>query len=106
MEPEGLPVLILDKIVELISDPRTKPIADGFFGKRFMCKFPNGQIYFDSKLALDTDGSRFAIPDAHGHKEDPDGRPTTSAVDANRRSRPVQMDAKCEATTVLSISRS
>lgn len=77
-QPQGLPVLILDDIVGLISDPRTTPIKQFFHGKNFMCKFPNGQIYFDSKLALDTDGSRFAIPDAHGHKEDPTGQAETS----------------------------
>ena len=82
-QPQGLPVLILDDIVGLISDPRTKPIEEVFFGKNFMCKFPNGEIYFDLKLALDTDGSRFAIPDAHGHKEDPSGQATTATRKAD-----------------------
>jgi hypothetical protein len=82
-QPEGLPVLLLDKIVGLISDPHTRRIGQHFVGKKFMCQFPGGQIYFESKLDLDTDGSRFAIPDAHGHKEDPTGQASTSAVDAN-----------------------
>jgi hypothetical protein len=82
-QPEGLPILLLDKIVGLFSDPRTKEIKDSFTGKKFMCKFPNGQIYFESKLALDTDGSRFAVPDANGNKEDPSGQASTSAIDAD-----------------------
>jgi len=80
-QPQGLAVLILDKIVDLIGDPRTQPISKHFIGKKFMCKLPNGQLYFESKLALDTDGSQFAIPDATGHKQDPTGQEATSARD-------------------------
>jgi hypothetical protein len=74
--PQGLAVLILDRIVDLISSPRTNTISQSFSGKKFMCKFPNGQLYFESKLALDTDGSVFA-------KQDPSGQAATSAKDAN-----------------------
>jgi hypothetical protein len=81
---QGLAVLILDNIMDLIDNPRTKTISGSFSGMEFMCKFPNGQLYFESKLALDTDGSVFAIPDATGHKQDPTGQASTSAIDANR----------------------
>jgi Fungal chitosanase of glycosyl hydrolase group 75 len=82
-QPKGLAVYILDKIVDLIANPKTQTISEFFHGKTFMCKFPNGQLYFESKLDLDTDGSRFAIPDATGHKQDPAGQATTSAIDAD-----------------------
>jgi hypothetical protein len=81
--PPGLTAIMLESIVDLIDQPETKVVLGALFGKKFMCKFPGGQIYFESKLALDTDGSRFAIPDAKGHREDPSGRITTSARDAD-----------------------
>ena len=59
--------------------PRTKTITTPLTGKKFMCKFPSGQLYFDSKLDLDTDGSVYSAQDASGQM-------TTSAKDAKRNS--------------------
>ncbi len=78
-EPEGLAVIILDRIPNLFVHPRTKTITTPLTGKKFMCKFPSGQLYFDSKLDLDTDGSVYSAQDASGQM-------TTSAKDAKRNS--------------------
>lgn len=67
-KPEGLAVLVLDDIPVLFNHPKTQVISDVFKGKKFMCKLPTGQIYFDSKLALDSDGSPVYAP------QDPSGQ--------------------------------
>jgi hypothetical protein len=74
-QPKGLAVLVLDSISNLFHHPKTKAVDTPFRGKTFMCKFPSGQLYFESKLDLDTDGSIYAA-------QDPTGQPATSAKDA------------------------
>jgi hypothetical protein len=81
---EGLAVHILADIPVLFGHPNAKTIADAFTGKKFMCKLPGGQLYFDSKLALDADGSpvyskqdrtgqaQTAVKDAAGNELDAD----------------------------------
>jgi hypothetical protein len=71
-KPEGLAVLQLDDIPVLFNHPKTQIISDAFKGKKFMCKLPSGQLYFDSKLSLDTDGSPVYFP------QDPSGQLHTS----------------------------
>jgi hypothetical protein len=73
-QPRGLAVIVLDSIPNLFHHPKTKAIDTHLIGKKFMCRFPGGQLYFDSKLELDTDGSIYS---AHIH--DKTGQPTTSA---------------------------
>jgi hypothetical protein len=68
---------VLDSIESLLAHPRTQTITDSFIGKTFMCRLPGGQLYFDSNLELDTDGSAFS-----DHAFDPKGRPDTTARDA------------------------
>jgi Fungal chitosanase of glycosyl hydrolase group 75 len=60
--PPGLSVLLLMDIRVLFDHSNTREIAQNFVGKEFMCKFPSGQLYFESKLALDTDGSPVYAP--------------------------------------------
>jgi hypothetical protein len=78
-QPQGLAVLTLDRIPNLFVHPMTKIITTHLIGKKFMCKFPGGQLFFDSKLDLDTDGSFYAA-------QDPSGQKTTSAKDATGKS--------------------
>jgi hypothetical protein len=58
--PPGLGVLILDKIPLLFTHLKTRTMAKTSSDQVFMCKFPNGQLYFESKFNLDTDGNRDA----------------------------------------------
>jgi hypothetical protein len=83
-KPAGLAIHILEDIPALFTHPSTRKISQAFAGKKFMCKLPGGQLYFDSKLALDTDGSpvysaqdgtgqaHTAVKDAAGHDLDAD----------------------------------
>lgn len=71
-KPPGLSVLLLDDIPALFGHSQTTVITQSFTGKQFMCKFPNGQLYFESKLSLDTDGSPVYAP------QDPSGQLATS----------------------------
>jgi hypothetical protein len=76
-QPPGVSVPILGQIPLLFDNPMTTELTRVFAGKTFMCKFPHGQLYFESRLALDTDGSAFAA-------QDPTGRlAETSAKNAN-----------------------
>jgi hypothetical protein len=68
----GLATITLDSIVNLFHHPRTQTISAHLIGKEFMCRFPSGQLYFESKLDLDTDGSVY-------HKQDGTGQGETSA---------------------------
>jgi Fungal chitosanase of glycosyl hydrolase group 75 len=76
-QPPGVSVPILGQIPLLFDHPMTTEVTKAFQGKTFMCKFPLGQLYFESKLDVDTDGSVFAAQDH------PRGQMTTSAKDAN-----------------------
>ena len=78
-QPQGLSVLTLDRIPYLFYHPKTQTITTHFIGKKFMCKFPGGQLYYESKLDLDTDGSFYVA-------QDPSGQQTTSAKDAQKNS--------------------
>ncbi|MCC6391652.1 MAG: glycoside hydrolase family 75 protein [Bryobacterales bacterium] len=79
-KPQGLSVLILDSIPTLFLHPKTREITTpALIGRKFMCKFPSGQLYFESKLDLDTDGSAYI-------SQDPSGQASTSAKDAGGKS--------------------
>jgi hypothetical protein len=65
----------LGPIVSLLTHPKTQ-IGDKFVGAKFLCRFPGGQLYFDSGLEVDTDGSTFA-------RQDKTGNSGTSIKDAN-----------------------
>jgi hypothetical protein len=76
---EGLSVLLLDDIPALFDHPQTKVINQSFAKKKFACRLPSGQLYFDSKLALDDDGSRY-------HAQDGTGQSATSTKWADKTS--------------------
>ena len=76
-QPPASAVRTLDKIPILFNHPKTTPLKDHLIGKTFMCKFPDGQLYFESKLDLDTDGAAFKI-----RVQDRTSQRTTAAKDA------------------------
>lgn len=82
--PPGLAVLILDKIPLLFTHPKTRTMAKNFIGQAFMCKFPSGQLYFESKLDLDTDGSAFSAQDATGQTTTAAKDDSGNSLDADR----------------------
>ena len=69
---DGLTGLMLGDIPALFKSPYTEVISRHFKGKKFMCLLPGGQLYFNSKLSLDLDGSPFWTQDR------PDSQPQTS----------------------------
>lgn len=78
--PYGLAIYLLDDIPALLDHPATQIIKQHFMGETFMCRLPDGEIYFESKLSLDADGSPYwkqdrpdAKPDTAAHF--PDGKP-------------------------------
>ncbi|MGC2660340.1 MAG: glycoside hydrolase family 75 protein [Bryobacteraceae bacterium] len=74
-QPIGAAAQILGGIVTLFLHPKTQEIGDGphhhhhLEGKEYMCTFPGGQLYFQSKLDLDTDGSRYWRQDHTGQPD-------------------------------------
>jgi hypothetical protein len=72
---EGLSWPVLGKIPLLLDHPKTETLDHVLIGKTFLCKLPGGQLYFESLLDLDTDGSVY-------YAQDPFGQPGTSAKDA------------------------
>jgi len=70
--PAGLTGLMLGDIAALFKSPYTEVITQHFRGNTFMCLLPGGQLYFESKLSLDLDGSPFWTQDR------PDSQPETS----------------------------
>jgi len=72
-KPPGISVLLLGDIPALFDHSNTKTIKQSFKGKEFTCKFPGGQLYFESKLSLDADGSPVYAP------QDPTGQLHTAA---------------------------
>jgi hypothetical protein len=52
-------------------------VKKSFKGKTFMCKLPDGQLYYESELALDTDGSPVYAA------QDPTGQLQTAVKDAD-----------------------
>jgi glycosyl hydrolase group 75 (putative chitosanase) len=63
---DGLSGLLLDDIPSLFNHPQTYVIQESFKGKKFACRLPSGQLYFESKLALDDDGSPYHAQDRTG----------------------------------------
>src|SRR5260221_12936387 len=51
-------------------------------GGKALFKLPGGELYYDSLLDLDTDGSRFSVQDRTGQSDtslhQPDGKPVDS----------------------------
>lgn len=70
---------VLDTIASLFTHPKTTIIKESLIGKKFLCKLPGGQLYFESALQLDTDGSAYS-------KQDGTGQAVTSARDAAGKS--------------------
>ena len=56
---------ILAPITHLIRNAGTVALFP-FYDAKIVCKLPGGQIYYESQLAVDTDGSRFASQDGTG----------------------------------------
>ena len=83
-QPQGLAVIVLDSIPMLFLHPKTKKITTPLLGKKFMCRFPSGQLYFDSKLDLDTDGSTFHSQDGTGQGETSTKNPDGTSLDADQ----------------------
>ena len=77
--PFGLAIHLLDDIPALFNSPDTTIIKKPFVGKTFMCVLPGGQLYFESKLSADSDGSTYA-------RQDPDGQAETSTRDDKGKS--------------------
>jgi hypothetical protein len=78
-KPDAFAGFVLGDIPALFNHPDTEIIHEHFSGEKFMCKLPGGQIYFDSKLALDADGSPYWKQDR------PNSQPvTTNHLDDGR----------------------
>jgi hypothetical protein len=78
----------LGPIIQLLKSAKTTVIRP-FYGARIICKMcppspllPGGLIYYDSQLAVDTDGSRFATRDRTGQARTA-WQPRHRAVDAD-----------------------
>jgi hypothetical protein len=84
-QPPGSAVPTLGRITNLFVHPRTQTINIHLTGKKFMCKFANGQLFYESKLDLDTDGSVFSAQDV-GPNGEQWGQMTTSAKDVDGHS--------------------
>jgi hypothetical protein len=56
---------ILGSVLGLIRGDGATSITS-FYGAKLLCRLPGNQIFYDSQLAVDTDGSRFAATDATG----------------------------------------
>ena len=65
-EPPEASTGVLDNIPSLIASPQTKVIKQALAGKKFLCKLPGGQLYFDAALQLDSDGSAYSVQDKTG----------------------------------------
>jgi Fungal chitosanase of glycosyl hydrolase group 75 len=68
-KPDPLTSIMLGDIPALFEDPSTQIIKKSFAGKKFMCSLPDGELYFDSKLALDLDGSPYWVQDRPDSQE-------------------------------------
>jgi hypothetical protein len=77
-KPTDAVAATLGPIQSLLTHPKTVVIGTEYIGKTFLCQFPDGEVYFDSALELDTDGSAFATADRTGQRR-------TSIHDANGR---------------------
>lgn len=81
---EGLSTLILDDIPTLFNHPQTRVVKESFKGKKFACILPSGQLYFDSKLALDDDGSPYHAQDGTGQSSTSTKWADNTSLDADR----------------------
>jgi len=72
---------ILGPISSLIKSGEAR-VLPPFLGARIVCRLPAGQIYYDSQLAVDTDGSRFHRSDNHGQSTTA-WQPGNHSVDAD-----------------------
>lgn len=50
----------------LLHHPKVKEVKNGLDGQTFMCELPGGQLYYESQLQVDSDGSIFAKQDKTG----------------------------------------
>lgn len=80
-QPPHASLELLGEIVELLG--RATPVNHHFDkGGKAIFKLLGGQLYYDSLLDLDSDGSRFASQDRTGQSDttlhQPDGRPVDS----------------------------
>jgi hypothetical protein len=75
-EPPQPSAACLGKIVDKLGD--ATPVTHQFKGSRAIFLLRGKQLYYESNLELDSDGSRFATKDASGRKQDPTGDPNTS----------------------------
>lgn len=64
-KPPAASANVLGPVLALITDNRGQNITPAY-GAKLLCRLSSGEIFFDSQLAVDTDGSRFAAQDATG----------------------------------------
>jgi hypothetical protein len=84
-KPDPASVPLLGTIVDVLSD--AQPISKNFSTPpRILCKLPGGQLYFDSKLELDTDGWPDGKKPDGTFNGDPTWDPDTSLNYANGKS--------------------
>jgi hypothetical protein len=74
----------LGGIVNLLRDSATPLTAHNLIGARYVCKFPGKELYFDSKLDLDSDGSAYAAQDRTGQAQTSLRYANGTSVDADR----------------------
>jgi hypothetical protein len=65
-EPPSSSLRVLENMPVLLGHPETKVIQKAYKGKKFLCELPGGQIFFESALELDTDGSVYNLQDDTG----------------------------------------
>jgi hypothetical protein len=88
-QPQGLAAHILGGITTLFLHPKTQEIGEGphhhhhLTGKKYMCTFPGGQLYFESKLDLCTDGSVYWRQDHTGQPDTATKYPNGASLDAD-----------------------
>ncbi|MBZ5626607.1 MAG: glycoside hydrolase family 75 protein [Acidobacteriia bacterium] len=81
-KPPSISEDLLGSINSLFNHPKINVVSDRFIGKKFLCELPGGQLYFESALDVDTDGSVYSKQDPFGAKPDRSGVSPTSATDA------------------------
>jgi hypothetical protein len=65
-QPPSSSLRLLENMPVLLSHPETKVIQKAYKGQKFLCELPGGQIFFESALELDTDGSVYNTQDNTG----------------------------------------
>src|SRR5436190_17461197 len=74
---------LLGNVVSLLNSSRTHGIRPLLHGARHMAKLPGGEVYYDSALELDTDGSVYAAQDGTGQSRTSLRYADGSSVDAD-----------------------